>query len=84
MPEVRRELYIEIPEEDREEGDGDCVGRLNRNMHGFRDAPNGWQDDWQQLVKSVGYKVGVANPALFQNPNRAARGAVHGDDFYVL
>ena len=84
MPEVRREPYVEIPEEDREEGDGDCVGRLNRNMYGFRDASNGWQDDWQQLLKSVGYKVGVANPALFQNPNRAARGAVHGDDFYVL
>ena len=60
------------------------MGKLNRNMYGFRDAANGWFRDWQSLLASKGYKTGVANPALFHNPQRGARGGVHGDDFYVL
>merc|ERR1711994_43709 len=38
MPKVKRELYIEIPKEDLTDEDGDVIGRLNRNMYGFRDA----------------------------------------------
>ena len=41
MPKAERELYIEIPKEDLNEDDGDVVGKLNRNMYGFRDAANG-------------------------------------------
>ena len=40
--------------------------------------------DWQRLLQSEGYAVGMANPALFSNRQRNSRGAVHGDDFYVL
>ena len=65
MPKCKRELYIELPPEDRVPGDGDVVGRLNRNMYGFRDAANGWSEDWQATLGGVGFKVGVANPALF-------------------
>lgn len=84
MPAVKRELYIEVPEEDRLPGEGDVVGRLNRNMYGFRDASNGWMEDWQKNLGQAGYVVGTANPALFFNAARNSRGAVHGDDFYVL
>lgn len=84
MAPASRELYVEIPEEDREEGEGDTVGRLNRSMYGFRDASHNWMEDWQALLKEEGYEIGVANPALFWNPKLSSRGAVHGDDFYVL
>jgi hypothetical protein len=84
MPMAARELYIEIPEEDKSEGEGDVVGRLNRNMYGFRDASNGWMKDWQELLQSEGYAMGASNPALFFNEAKDGRGAVHGDDFYVL
>jgi len=84
MPKVNRELYVEIPEEDRSPEDGDVVGKLNRNMYGFRDASSGWMRDWQELLQTGGYEVGVANPALFYNRSNGGRGAVHGDDFYVL
>ena len=84
MPMAQRELYIEIPKEDLDEGDGDVVGRLNRGMYGFRDASNAWMKDWQDLLASGGYGVGTANPALFINEEQHSRGAVHGDDFYVL
>eukprot|EP00972_Heterocapsa_arctica_P026959 3966279-Heterocapsa_arctica.AAC.1 len=53
-------------------------------MYGFRDTSNGWMEDWQKLLSEAGYVVGVANPALFLNPEKDSRGSVHGDDFYVL
>jgi hypothetical protein len=84
MPKVRRELYIELPEEDRLPGEEGMIGRLNRNMYGFRDASAGWFDDWQELLESDGFKIGAANPALFHNQEKKSRGAVHGDDFVVL
>ena len=84
IPEVKRELYVELPDEDRLEGQGDMIGRLNRNMYGFRDASNGWMEELQKLLESAGYVVGVSKPALFLNPVKKRRGAVHGDDFYVL
>ena len=40
MPKAERELYIEIPKEGLNPEDGDALGRLNRNMYGFRDASN--------------------------------------------
>eukprot|EP00435_Cladocopium_sp_Y103_P033123 s170_g8.t1 len=84
MPEAKRELYVEIPDEDRLEGEEDFVGRLNRGMYGFRDASHAWMEDWQKVLSGGGFTVGVANPALFLNEQDNCRGAVHGDDFYVL
>ena len=78
MPKVKRELYIEIPKEDLTDEDGDVVGRLNRNMYGFRDAANGWFEDWKELLGTHDYRTGIANPALFYNSQRGSRGAVHG------
>ena len=83
MPEAARELYIELPPEDQEPGK-DLVGRLNRNMYGFRDASNGWMRDWQGLLVGDGFEVGKANGALFFHRIRKLRGGVHGDDFLVL
>ena len=66
MPEARRDLCIELPEEDQEEGQ-DLVGYLLRGMYGFRDAAAGWQEHWQGTLRQGGYEVGVANTALFYN-----------------
>ena len=84
MAPATRELYVEIPDEDRGPGEENLIGRLNRSMYGFRDASHNWMEDWQELLQEEGYKIGVANPALFWNQALSSRGAVHGDDFYVL
>ena len=42
------------------------------------------QRDWQATLEQAGYKVGVANPALFYNAEECCRGGVHGDDFVVV
>ena len=81
MPECARDLYIELPEADRKPGE-DMVGKLRRNMYGFRDASNGWMKHWQELLRSDGYEVGKASGALFYDSTRDSRGAVHGDDFF--
>ena len=36
------------------------------------------------MLRENGYEVGKANAALFYNSELKSRGAVHGDDFYVL
>ena len=84
MPKVKRELYIEIPKEDLSDQDGDVVGKLKRNMYGFRDAANGWFEGWKELIGTHNYTIGIAKPAFFYNAQRGSRGAAHGDDFYVL
>ena len=81
MPHCKRELCIELPPEDRDPAGADLVGRLNRNMCGFRDAANGWSEDWQETLGGADFKVGVADPALFHRAADNSRGAVHGDDF---
>ena len=35
---MKREMCVEIPEEDREEGEGDMVGLLNMSLYGTRDT----------------------------------------------
>ena len=45
--------------------DGGAVGVLQRSMYGFRTASANWMKDWQATLEEGGYKVGVANPALF-------------------
>ena len=52
-------------------------------------APTGpasanWMRDWQATLEQGGYKVGVANPALFHRSDDGSRGGVHGDDFAVV
>ena len=84
MAPASRELFVELPEEDRLAGEENFIGRLSRSMYGFRDASRNWMEDWQGLLQEEGYAIGVANPALFWNERQRSRGAVHGDDFYVL
>ena len=64
--------------------DGDAVRLLLRSMYKFRTASANWMRDWQATLEEGGYKVGVANPALFHRSDDGGRGGVHGDDFAVV
>ena len=82
------EACIELPQEDKLEDklpeNGDAVGVLVRSMYGFRTASANWTRDWQATLERGGYKIGVANPALFYNAVDCCRGGGHGDDFVVV
>ena len=64
-PYAARELYVELPEEDKVPGE-DMVGVLLRCLYGTRDAANLWQEySIDVFVNKLGMELGVSNPCLF-------------------
>ena len=62
MTPMDREACIE---QDKLPEDGDAVGLLQRSMYGFLTASANWMKDWQATLEEGGYKVVVANPAVY-------------------
>ena len=60
---VKRLVYIELPNEDRLEGDEDMVGELRLSMYGTRDAAQNWQETLSCHLLSIGFSRGKMNPA---------------------
>ena len=83
MPKARRELYVELPDEDPMKQKG-CVGLLLRSMYGTQDASNLWQEDYAGTLAQRGYVPGRSNPAVFLSHRGDGRMLVHGDDFVLL
>jgi hypothetical protein len=54
---ARRDLYVELPEEDREEG---MCGKLNKAMYGTRDAAQNWEYEYVEFLEGIGFKRGAA------------------------
>ena len=77
---VSREVYVEIPDEDRGPEDEDVVGRLNLCLYGTRDAAHRWQETVSEHLEQIGFRRGVANPAVFYHEERDIATLVHGDD----
>ena len=84
MAPMDREARIELPQEDKLPEDANAVGLLLRSMYGFRTASANWMRDWEATLEQGGYKIVVANLALFYNAVERCRGGVHGDDFVVV
>ena len=79
---TKREICIELPEEDRsEEEDDDMVGFLEMSLYGTRDAAANFQDEVKRFMCSIGYVQGRYNPCTFWHPEKELRTMVHGDDF---
>ena len=78
---IDREVYVEVPPEDREEGDGDVVGRLRLCLYGTRDAAQRWQETVSSHLEGIGFRRGNAHPAVFAHPERNIMTLVHGDDY---
>ena len=79
-----RPVYVELPEEDKDDNDGAVCGRLNVSMYGTRDAARNWAEEYAQTLRSAGFKRGVTNPCLFWNPTTDVSIMVHGDDFVAV
>ena len=81
---ARRPVFIEIPMEDREEGDEGMVGQLQLSLYGTRDAAQNWAAEYMSPLKSLGFKVGRASPCNFVHEKRGIALTVHGDDFTII
>jgi len=78
---TERDLCIELPPEDREEGDGDVVGKLWKSLYGTRDAAANFQKRVKRVMVRLGFKIGRYNPCTFWHKERKIKTIVHGDDF---
>ena len=79
---MKREVCVELPEEDRNEED--LVGELNYSMYGTRDAGAIWESCYVDCLVGMGFEQGVGSPCCFYHPTRGISVVVHGDDFTAL
>ena len=52
---MTRPLFIEIPDEDREDGDEGYVGQLNLSLYGTRDAALNRAKTYTEFFTSIGF-----------------------------
>ena len=79
-----RPVYVQLPDEDREEGDEERCGKLKMSMYGTRDAALNWALEYGETLKAAGYEQGRANPCLFHHSGLGVSIMVHGDDFVAV
>ena len=76
-----RDIYIEIPEEDRKPGDENKLAKLNLCLYGTRDAALNWQETLSEHLIGIGFRRGKGHPSVFEHPVRGIKVLVHGDDY---
>ena len=76
---VRRDVYIQLPEEDYEPG---MCGKLKFSLYGTRDAAQNWEREYTDCLAQLGFVRGKTSPCTFYSKELDARIVVHGDDFY--
>ena len=59
-----RRVYVEIPEEDKPEEDGDACGLLHFSLHGTRDAAQNCEAELGKQLVAQGHQKGTASPSI--------------------
>ena len=78
---ARRDVFVQIAEEDKQPGDETMCGKLNFSMYGTRDAAQNWATEYADMLVSIGFAQGSASPCVFYHEERQIRTFVHGDDY---
>ena len=80
---VRRNICVELPEEDitDHDRDYDMVGHLIQSLYGTRDAASNFQNEVKKLMESIGFRTGKYNVSTYYHSKRDLKTLVHGDDF---
>ena len=81
---MQRDMCVELPEEDREEGEGDMVAYLQQSLYGTRDAAANFQREVRKVMREAGFEVGKYNVSTYYHARRQLRTLVHGDDFVTV
>ncbi len=79
-----RSVYIDLPEEDRKDGEQMQCGKLKMSMYGTRDAAVNWAMEYAETLRKSGFDQGRANTCLFYNSTTKVSIMVHGDDFVAV
>ena len=75
-PEVR-EIYIDLPAEDYEEGK---IGHLLRTLYGTRDAAHQWDNYSGEKIAELDFEIGKSTPCIYRHKSEPCVGWRHGDD----
>ena len=81
---TEREIYIQIPVEDRLPGDEDKVARLRMSLYGTRDAAQNWMKCYTRVLTRLGFEKGKASVCNFHHARRNISLTCHGDDFLIV
>ena len=76
-----RNVYVQLPEEDREEGEEEFCGKFNYSMYGTRGAAQNRAADYSARLLQSGFEQGKVFPYTFYHEARSIRTIVHGDDY---
>ena len=81
---AKREVFVQIPQEDLQPNEREVCGRLNYSMYGTRDAAQNWFEEYTQGLLDVGFQQGKATPCVFYCEEKGIRTYVHGDDYVSI
>ena len=59
---ARREVYVQLADEDKQKIDEDKCGLLKYSMYGARDAAQNGASEYAEMLISVGFMQGNASP----------------------
>ena len=76
---VTRDVYVQLPKEDKQQGEEETCGKLRFSMYGTRDAAQNWHNEYTQQLVDVGFQQGLASPCIFYYPEKEIRSYVHGE-----
>ena len=73
--------FVQICDEDFEEGDEQRCGELLVSMYGTRPAAGNWQRCYTEVLKQNEFNTAASSTCIFHHPGRDILVFVHGDDF---
>ena len=80
---AQRPVLERLPGENRVGADAGKVGLLKKSMSGTPDAASNWECDWQEHIKSWGFRLGLSSKNSFYRKVYQVSGMTHGDDFVL-
>ena len=67
---VKRDVYVQLADEDKAPGEEGLCGKLRYSMYGTRDAAQNWFEEYSSQLCSAGFIQGKATPCVFYHPER--------------
>ena len=63
-----RSIAVELPPEDLDESEVDCVGLPLKSLYGTKDAAKNFQEEVKRFLLGFGFTIGKYNTSIFSTP----------------
>ena len=78
---VKGDVFVQLPQEDINNGEDKMCGKLNYSMYGTRDAAQNWHEEYSGQLVNIGFVQGKASPCVLHHRVRGIRTCVHRGDY---